>query len=618
MQPHASHRIVALAAAASVVSIFLAPLAALPDQRTSAVPATADVTTVTHVLNRIGFGPRPGDVARVQVMGLAAYIEQQLHPERVDDAKMTAKLAEFESLGMSTRELAQKYYIPAEQAQREARARQAANPQATPPANPQLADPTMAGATAPPANPPPQLQLSPEARMAQQAQQNVMNELTQAKMLRAVESERQLQEVLADFWFNHFNVFVGKGQVRQYLTEYDREVIRPHVLGNFRELLGGVAHSPAMLFYLDNHLSATPNAPAVVSPEMGQRLNDPRLRPDQRRQLMQRLEQQRAQQKRPQRGINENYARELMELHTLGVDGGYTQQDVIALARILTGWTIDRPQQGGTFMFNPRMHDMDEKTLLGVRFPSGRGQDEGERALDLLAAHPSTARHIAFKLAQRFVADDPPKALVDRAARTFTDTKGNLREVVRTIVTSPEFFAPATLRAKVKTPLEFVVSAVRVTGTTVVTSQPMVQAMRNLGMPVFGAQPPTGYSMTADAWVNTGALLNRMNFAVQLLDGGRMPPAQGRGGAPRADAAVQQQRRQGPLPIQAARRMTRGPLQLDMDAFAPDTSEASRTRVIDALLAGQASDATRRTLASAETPQQLLALALGSPEFQKR
>ncbi len=281
--------------------------------------------------------------------------------------------------------------------------------------------------------------------MLQQAAQSPINELMQAKVIRATLSERQLEEVLVDFWFNHFNVFVGKGQVRQYLTEYERDAIRPYVLGNFRTLLGATAHSPAMLFYLDNFQSRTANS----SPNGRGRGNQPAIdqlmrnrrvtNPAQQRQIEQRLQQMQEQQKRPQGGLNENYARELMELHTLGVDGGYTQQDVIAVAKILTGWTIDRPQQGGGFVFRPQMHEPGSKIVMEKKF-SEDGEKEGEKLLDMLATHPSTAKHISFKLVQRFVADEPPAALVDRAAKKFLETKGDLREVTRLIITSPEFF----------------------------------------------------------------------------------------------------------------------------------------------------------------------------------
>ena len=613
MTPHTqtlSRRLVAVALATGV--FLLSP--ALGAQK-SGVPTKADARAITHVLNRLGYGPRAGDVERVQAMGLEKYIDEQLRPERIDNSALDARLAEFTTLSMSTRELAEKFYQPANEQRREVKKEQAQQPPPKPAAG---QDMTMNGAAPPP--PQPNAQLTPEQRQIQQAQQNITNELMQAKVLRAALSDRQLEEVLSDFWFNHFNVFVGKGQVRQYLTEYERDAIRPHVLGNFRDMLGAVAHSPAMLFYLDNWQSQTPNPPVNVNQKFQLRLGNPNINARQREEMMRRAQQQQDQQKRPQRGINENYARELMELHTLGVDGGYTQKDVIELARILTGWTIDRPQAGGEFVFNPRMHDTGTKQFLGVSF-NGGGMDEGERALDILARHPSTAHHIAYKLAQRFVADEPSKALVDRAAKVFTDSKGNLRDVTRTIVTSPEFFAAETNRAKVKTPLEFVISAVRATGATVVNAQPMVVALRNLGMPIFGAQPPTGYSMTADAWVNTGALLNRMNFAVQLLDGGRVQPAEQprRQGGPPPPNFNQQGGFTRPQGRGRAQQMVaRGPIQVDIATIAPDTSDTSRDLVIKSLLGGQVSDATRQTLARAESSQQLIALALGSPEFQKR
>ena len=628
-------RMAALVATAGLLTVTIGPVSA---QRESAVPAKADAKTITHVLNRIGFGARPGDVERVQQMGLAAYLDAQLHPDRVPNAAMDARLAEFETLAMDSRVLGEQF-AAADQMRRQIQRQQA---QQAPP--PVTTDPTMAGnpPVTPPRQPPP-----PELRMLQQTAQNITQELMQAKLLRAAMSERQLEEVLADFWFNHFNVFIGKGQVRQYLTDYEQNVIRPHVFGNFRDLLGATAHSPAMLFYLDNFQSSSPNAAVVINPEMERRLNDPRLRPEQRRQLMQRL-QMRQPQQRPQRGLNENYARELMELHTLGVDGGYTQKDVIEVARVLTGWTIDQPRVGGSFLFRPQMHDAGEKVILGANFPKGGGQEEGERVLDMLAKHPSTARHISFKLAQRFVADEPPKALVDRAAKKFLDTKGDLRDVTRVIITSPEFFAAEAYRAKVKTPLEFVVSAIRGSGATIVNAQPLVQTMQQLGMPLYGCQPPTGYSMTADAWVNTGALLNRMNFAVALVNGGQGLGQGGRGragqpgpppGAPRPGVGPAGQpgtpgAQAGQLPPNPRPRpnqpqggfgqplrpaqMARMPLQLDLASLAPDTSEATREKLIQTILTGQVADTTRQTLARAENPQQLVALALGSPEFQRR
>ena len=578
----------------------------------SAIPAKADARTVAHVLDRLGFGARPGDAARVQEIGLAAYIEQQLYPERIADGALISRLSEFPTLTLSASELSKEYFNPATQARRQAQQQQAAQARA------QGNDPAMTAGTPP--TPP---QATPEMRMLQQQAQSPVNELMQAKILRTTLSERQLEEVLVDFWFNHFNVFIGKGQVREFIAEYERDVIRPNVLGNFRTLLGATAHSPAMLFYLDNFQSSSPNGPQMNLNQMA-RTMDPRLTPAQRQQLELRLRQNPNQQQRPQRGLNENYARELMELHTLGVDAGYTQQDVVEVAKILTGWTIDRPQQGGGFIFRPQMHEGGSKTVLGQKFKDD-GEKEGERLLDMLAAHPATAKHISFKLAQRFVADEPPQALVDRAAKKFLDTKGDLREVTRTIITSPEFFDAKYRSAKVKTPLEFVISAARATNAHIVNAQPMVQALRELGMPLYGAQPPTGYSMTADAWVNTGALLNRMNFAVQMLAGGqpqRMGGPGRNGQGPPPDQPQPQRQlggRQGrgaldPRPGQ----LQRGPIQVDVRNLAPDTSAETIDKVIDTVLGGQASDGTRQTIARASTPQQLLALALGSPEFQKR
>jgi uncharacterized protein (DUF1800 family) len=274
------------------------------------------------------------------------------------------------------------------------------------------------------------------------------------------------------------------------------------------------------------------------------------------------------------RGINENYARELMELHTLGVDGGYTQKDVQEIARAFTGWTIDQPRQGGGFRFDPRIHDNGEKVVLGVKIPRGGGKRDGEQVLDILAAHPSTARFIATKLARRFVADDPPATLVDRAAATFKKTGGDIREVVRTILTSPEFFAPAAYRAKVKSPLEFVASAVRASGADVRNGMPLVQAMRQLGMPVYMCQPPTGYSDKADAWVNTGALINRMNFALSLS---------------------------------TDRRFTGGA-----------TARIPADEIARQVLAEDLSPATMQTVSRASSEAQRIALLLGSPDFQKR
>jgi len=565
--------------AGAVVALTLVVAVSVQAQKPSgAVPGAADTATIAHVLNRLGYGPSPGDIEQVRQMTLAAYLEQQLHPERVEDAALNARLSAYPTIALSTAAIARDYYGPAEQLRRqEQRAAGAATTQ------PRAGTQTMAGGDPAMAGMPPQRpedrNVSPEMRAARQKEQQILQDLMQARVVRAVASKRQLEEVLVDFWFNHFNVFSGKGQVRVYLTEYERDAIRPHVLGRFREMLGAVAESPAMLFYLDNFQSVDPKAAKrqadVLAARQGQIAARGLLlgRPNQT--MAERIGQMR------NRGLNENYARELLELHTLGVDAGYTQADVVAVARAFTGWTIDRPRDGGSFFFNAPMHDNDPKVVLGRTIRAG-GRRDGEEVLDLLAAHPATATFIATKLARRFVADEPPASLVQRAARVFEDTKGDLREVTRAIITSPEFFSAEARRAKVKTPLEFVASAVRASGADVNNPQQLVQALRNLGMPLYGAQPPTGWGDTAGDWVSTGALLNRLNFAVQLA-GGQM----------------------------------RG-VRVNVRSLAPDTSEASRRAVVDTLLLGVVSDATRGTLATAGSPQQLIALTLGSPEFQKR
>ncbi len=585
----------AVGAVVALAVVLLAPVV-IAQKGPSAVPRTSDDATVAHVLNRLGYGPSPGDIARVQQMTVAAYIEAQLHPERIEDADLKARLAVYPTIGLSTAELARDYYGPAEQLRRAEQRTQANQPARSAAGAPGQAtaaqasgqtmagDPAMAGAPQRPQD----RDQSPELRAARQKEQQILQDLMQARLVRAVTSERQLEEVLVDFWFNHFNVFSGKGQVRVYLTEYERESIRPYVLGNFRDMLGAVAESPAMLFYLDNFQSVDPKAAGRQADEQAARLQQAALRgqgrgrvqtPRQNAQGNQ-TPAERIQQLR-NRGLNENYARELMELHTLGVDAGYTQADVIAVARAFTGWTIDRPRDGGSFQFNAVMHDNDPKVVLGKTIDAG-GKADGERVLDLLATHPATAKFIATKLARRFVADEPPASVVDRAAKVFLDTKGDLREVTRAIITSPEFFSTEVRLAKVKTPLEFVASAVRASGTDLNNPQPLIGALRSLGMPLYGAQPPTGWGDIAEDWVSTGALLNRLNFAVQLSNG-----------------------------------QLRG-VRVNVRELAPNTSETSRNALVQSLLHGNASQITRDTLARAESPQQLIALTLGSPEFQKR
>ena len=479
-----------------------------------------DAATVTHVLNRLAYGPRPGDVARVQRMGVRAWIAGQLHPERLPDPAVDVRLAGFETLRLSSATIVRDYERPVIEERRERQRQAGATTPAGDPATPD--DPTPG----PPREPTP----------AQRKSRQVMAELGDAKLLRAVYSERQLEAVLTDFWFNHFNVFAGKGPTRAYVTEYERDVIRPHVFGRFRDLLGATARSAAMLFYLDNWENVDPDGAARVASRLSARGGPPRGRgrlarpsrpagapPDGNA--------------RPPRGLNENYARELMELHTLGVDGGYSQADVVAVARAFTGWTM-RPREGSGFTFVAAMHDAKAKTVLGHPIRAGGGVDDGEQVLDLLAAHPSTARFIATKLVRRFVSDAPPQALVDRAAARFRETGGDLREVVRVIVTSPEFFAPDVRGNKLKTPFELVASALRASAAEVVNPRPLERTLRELGMPSYFCQPPTGYDDTAVAWNSPGALVTRMNLAVSLghdtLPGARLP----RDGVPRDELAA--------------------------------------------------------------------------------
>jgi uncharacterized protein (DUF1800 family) len=557
----------------ALAGMFSAP-ALVASKPGSAVPKHPDDKTILHVLNRIGFGPRPGDIARVRHMGLAAYIDQQLHPERIADAAVDARLASFETLDKSSSVIAENYYLPAQEARRQAQLAMKDEP-------PMKADAPDAGDK--PVR-------TPEEIAAQQKAREVILQLSEQKILRAAYSDRQLEEVLTDFWFNHFNVFAQKGATQEYVTSYERDVIRPHILGKFRDLLEATAKSPAMLFYLDNWQSVDPNGPhpAPAGPRgrgaffarpgraggaFGLRVPMPLGRGPNAKQNP----------NAQRRGLNENYGRELMELHTLGVDGGYTQQDVINVARAFTGWTIEQPRMGGGFRYEPRFHDEGQKVVLGHVIEAGGGEADGEQVLDILASQPSTARFISTKLVRRFVSDNPPQALVDRAAARFLETGGDVREVVRLIITSPEFFSAQAYRAKVKTPFEFVVSAVRALGVDVTNAQPFVAEVRQLGMPLYMCQPPTGYADRADAWVNTGALLARMNFALQMV-GGRMRAIE-----PAPESVVPS-----------------------------DSAEDVRSYLESAVLADDLSAVTSATIAKAADPRQAAALTLGSPEFQRR
>jgi len=594
---------------------------------------------ILQALNRLSFGPRPGDLERVKEIGLPKWIDQQLDPDSIVDSALEARLDRFPTLKMSSAKLLDEFPQPQVAARREGvsveeyrKEQQQARLQGAAQAG------SAAGDDSNPMNGQIQAKfenMDSDAAPAMDKAKGkaeggfgnqmfnytalhtpprIVAELSMAKMTRAVYSERQLQEEMVDFWFNHFNVFAAKGADRWLITSYERDAIRPHAMGKFRDLLEATAKSPAMMFFLDNWLSVDPAAWARLQQEQQERRemrqqrgfgggpfgrprfpqgpatpananpNDPNAKGKQ------------------ERGLNENYGRELMELHTLGVDGGYSQQDVINVAKAFTGWTIREPRRDPEFFFNDRLHDRSPKTVLGRKIHAD-GIKDGEEVLDLLARDPHTAHHISFEIAQRFVADDPPAPLVDRMAQTFLKSDGDIREVLRTMIYSPEFWSRDVYRAKIKTPFELVVSATRAVGAEVEVPFLLVQWTNRIGEPLYQCEPPTGYSSKAEAWVNTGALLNRMNFSLALT----------------------------------ANRL-RG-VQVDVEALldgrAAADPHATLDRAVHELLGGQLSPQTRETLeAQLSDPQILQAslddpvkkvnaamiagLVLGSPEFQRR
>jgi uncharacterized protein (DUF1800 family) len=467
---------------------------------------TAD-QRVAHVLSRLTFGARPGDLERVKTMGVEAFIEQQLNPDSIDNSAVIAKLRRLPTLNMATPVIIEQYTPP----------KPAANPS---PAPGKTAD-TMNAADAKPSiqNTPqlsnnssmsamsnemqtemkkddvgrmPALQQEPQAAAKPtpppKNPQMVVNELQRAKLLRAVYSDRQLYELMVDFWENHFSIFANKDDDRYLLTGFDRETIRPFTMGRFRDLLGATAHSPAMLFYLDNWRSSVPRPyPARGDKPAG-----------------------------TDGGFNENYARELMELHTLGVDNGYTQKDVQEVARCFSGWTIQKPNEQGLFLYRPGLHDDGDKVVLGQKILAGGGIADGERVLDILAAHPATAKFIATKLARRFISDDPPQSVIDRAASVFLKTDGSIRETLRAIIMSSEFFSADAYRSKMRSPFEYVAAAMRATLAETDGDRPVLDFVGRMGQPLFGRITPDGYPDRADAWLTSGAMVGRLNFAAAL------------------------------------------------------------------------------------------------------
>jgi len=668
------HRQIALLVGVSTLGLGISIQFAIANKykRESATTQMDEQKRALHALNRLAFGPRPGDVERVGAMGVDEWIDQQLHPDMIDDHALDARLEQFRTLRMNTREMVENFpppavikaiadgnqSLPSDSARRAVYEAQLERYQEKKEQKQEAAntDSSSVGASGKSAQtsdeeqarrredrlyadlkaedlldlPPDErmkaiLKMSPKDQRAIEAslkgdkrdefmegmkpqqretlmalnnpQQVVTSELVQSKLLRAIYSDRQLEEVMTDFWFNHFNVFIGKGADRYMLTGYERDVIRPRALGKFEDLLVATAQSPAMLFYLDNWLSVGPNSDfANGVPRRNNNYNwrrPPRPpRPMQAKQA-----------KGRRSGLNENYGRELMELHTLGVNGGYTQKDVTEVARVLTGWTLKQPRQGGGFVFEERMHEPGDKRVLGHRIKSG-GEKEGREVLHILAHHPSTAKFISTKLAMRFVSDDPPPALIDRMTQTFLKKNGDIGEVLKTMLHSPEFWAPESYRAKVKTPLEFVVSAVRTSGAEVSDALPLARQLQTLGMPLYGMQPPTGYSMKADAWVNSSALLGRMNFALALtagkLKGVQVDPGQMLGaGASPADSQGTLAALENSLLAGNVSRQTHDTITAQMND--PEISQR------------QLDDPARPPNTSA-----IAGLLLGSPEFQRK
>jgi len=533
--------------AAPVAPAAPAAPAAAPTRPVTPAPSVSGERQIIHALSRLTYGARPGDVERVRAIGVSAWIDRQLRPRTIDDSATERALAELTTLRMPISETLREF------------------PRPDPRLRAKIANGEMSR------------QEMLERYPMEKRPARIAIELQAAKVVRAVTSERQLEEVMVDFWFNHFNVFAGKGDVRWYVSAYEREAIRPYAMGKFPDLVRATAYHPAMLFYLDNWLSARPDFIVPVGPNRGRKA-----------------------------GLNENYARELMELHTLGVDGGYTQKDVTEVARAFTGWTIDRPQTDGHFIFRPGMHDGGEKIVLGQRIPAGGGRDDGERVIAILTSHPATARFVATKLVRRFVSDTPPPALVARVAATYTSTGGDIPAMLRTIFGSPEFFSEDAYRAKIKKPFEFVASAVRALGgsTDATGGLALARASAEIGEPLYQAQPPTGYADRGAVWVNAGALLARMNFALGLASG-RYPhvsvalPALIAGADPSSPSAV----------------LDRLLASIVADQPGPETRAVLTAQLSEPQITRLSPDDRGPANTDVAT---LAALVIGSPEFQRR
>src|SRR2546423_5908373 len=572
---------------------------------------------IIQALNRLTFGPRPGNVARVRAIGLDKWIDLQLHPDKIDDDVMSSFVAtRYGALNQDQNDLLRQYVMQQQQLRQVKRDR---------------ADSTKGLTAADSA-------IIMQRRQMENGRPQVITQLQSSRVARAVGSERQLQEVMTDFWENHFNIFLGKGGPEPYyVVDFDRNVIRPNALGKFRDLLEAVAMSPAMLFYLDNAQSVADSTQPTLAGggrrEAGggrsgvRGIIGPMRVPAQRP----------PQQQRQRQGLNENYGRELLELHTLGVDGGYTQQDVINVARAFTGWTIRPPAQGGGFIFRPQVHDAGEKVVLGHRLAGGPGIEDGEDVLDIVSRSPATAHFIAFKLARRFVSDTPSKALVDHAAQVFLKTDGDIRETLRAIITSPEFFSQQAFHSKVKTPFEVVVSAARAMNAVPDSTPRSAQVIAYLGQPIFGHQAPNGWPETGDAWMNTGAILNRINFGMAVAAGrlpgvdlAAMPAIDSLIGAPRekqVDAVVAMVLNGMASPDTRAVLLS-GEHPLLSSSAPMASSDSVMTDSVEMMTGvtrpksggGKRAALQGRALGAVPSPSglgQIIGLALGSPEFQR-
>ncbi|HEV2342113.1 MAG TPA: DUF1800 domain-containing protein [Candidatus Acidoferrales bacterium] len=575
----------------------------LPKSFIGSLPITqlTEDEAISHALNRLAYGPRPGDVERIRQMGLEKWVTQQLNFDSIDDSAVSARLSGFDTLNMSSAKLLEKYPPPNRVAkekgitpeqyrdqmkQKMQEQRQSLREEGVDPAVIQLE--TLPGP------------------------QRIQMELDIATLDRAIYGNRQLYEVMANFWFNHFNVNVNKGADRWLLTSYVEKTIRPNAMGKFENLVLATAKSPAMLFYLDNWLSADPVAFQQMQAELAMRrrrfegffmgMTPPRQRQVPQEQNAANGQAVNAPPRKQERGLNENYGREIMELHTLGVDGGYTQQDVIAVAKCLTGWTIRAPQKDAQFFFDDRIHDRSVKYVMGKRIDEG-GMKDGEAVIHILATSEATAHHISLQLAEHFVSDNPPQALVNRMAQSFLSSAGDIRTVLRTMIYSPEFWSREAYRAKIKTPFEMAVSAARVLGVDATVPVQLAQWVSRMGEPMYQCEPPTGYADTSAVWVNAGSLLNRLNFALTLATN----------------------RVQG----------VNADLQTLFGEDAAANPNVALTRALNDFLGGQVSDSTRATLekqladpqirqARLDDPVQhvneglIAGLVLGSPEFQRR